>query len=140
VTLNWAQERPRAVLGLPALQHDGEAHKAGDRRPVDAAWVLQSSRQPLPWLHEGGRGRQADEASKASEEGSALHVVQYGLGLQLVGSRVVVDLGEQFAVALVGLVLAPLPSAHHADEVVVAGQPPASLVGPLPQLAGQPAP
>jgi hypothetical protein len=74
------------------------------------------------------------------EEGSALHVVQYGLGLQFLGGRVVVDLGEQFAVALVRLVLAAFPSAHHADEVLVAGQVPASLVGPLPQLAGQAAP
>jgi hypothetical protein len=97
-------------------------------------------RQPFPRLDKGGRGRQADEGSKASEEGSALHVVQYGRRLQLVGGRVVVDLGEQFAVALARFVLAPLPSAHHADKVVVAGQAPASLVGLLPQLAGQPAP
>jgi len=89
-------------------------------------------RQPLPRLDKGGRGRQADEGSKASEEGSALHVFQYVLGLQPIGGRVVVDLGEQLTVALARLVLAPLPSAHHADEVVVAGQAPASLVGPLP--------
>jgi len=110
VALYRAEERPRAILGLSALQHDGEAHKASDRRPVDAAWVPQRTRQPFPGLHEGGRGRQTDEGSKASEEGSALHVVQYGLGLQLIGSRVVIDLGEQFAVALVWLVLAALPS------------------------------
>jgi len=97
-------------------------------------------RQPLPRLDKGRCGRHADEGSKASEEGSALHVVQYGLRLQLIRGRVVVDLGEQFAVALARLVFAPLPSAHHADEVVVAGQAPASLVGPLPKLAGQPAP
>jgi len=78
-------------------------------------------RQPLPRLDKGRCGRHADEGSKASEEGSALHVVQYGLRLQLIRGRVVVDLGEQFAVALARLVFAPLPSAHHADEVVVAG-------------------
>jgi hypothetical protein len=127
-------------LGFSALQHDGEAGKAGDRRPVNTAWVLQGTRQPLPWFHQGRRGGQADEGSKASEEGSALHVVQYGLRLQLLRSLIVVHLGEQDAVALARLVLAALPSAHHADEVLVAGQAPAVLVGPLPQLSGQATP